>query len=225
MLNYPIAREVLEPLVPAGTGLDTYQGVAYVSLVGFLFTRTRLLGAPVPFHQSFEEVNLRFYVRRFSGEDWRRGVVFVKEIVPRAMVALVARAVYNENYVALPMRHSIGQGSGGAVTHVEYAWEFNGVWNRLAGAVAAPMRETAPGSLEEFIAEHYWGYAKQKDGGSMEYQVEHPRWTVAPVSDPAFEGDVTTLYAPAFGDALRQRPASAFLAAGSPVKVFRGERI
>lgn len=225
MLNFPVAREVLEPLVPAGTALDTYQGTAYVSLVGFLFTRARLLGVPVPFHQVFEEVNLRFYVRRFSGEDWRRGVVFVKEIVPRTAVALVARVVYNENYVALPMRHSIRPGPDGTIANVEYAWELDGTWNRLAGSVAAPMRETAPGSLEEFIAEHYWGYAAQKDGGSLEYQVEHPRWKVAPVGDATFEGDVSRLYAPEFREALNQPPASAFLAGGSAVNVFHGRRI
>ena len=225
MLNYPVEREVLEPLVPAGTTLDTYKGKAYVSLVAFLFLKTRLLGLPVPFHQDFEEVNLRLYVRRFSGDDWRRGVVFVKEIVPKPAIAFIARAVYNENYVALPMRHSVQQDDDGAVSQLEYSWEHNDRWNSLRGSVTGPMCETSPASLEEFITEHYWGYAAQKDGGCVEYQVEHPRWKVAPVSEAQFDGDIAGLYDPAFAPALGQAPSSAFLAEGSPVTVFKGVRI
>ena len=225
MLNYPVEREVLEPLVPAGTTLDTYKGKAYVSLVAFLFLKTRLLGVPVPFHQDFEEVNLRFYVRRFSGDDWRRGVVFIKEIVPKPAIAFIARAVYNENYVALPMRHSVQQGDDGLVSQLEYSWKLNDRWNNLRGSVAGPMRETTPASLEEFITEHYWGYAAQKDGGCVEYRVEHPRWKVAPISEATFDGDIAGLYDPAFAPALGQAPSSAFLAEGSPVTVFKGVRI
>lgn len=225
MLNFPVEREVLEPLVPAGTTLDTYKGKAYVSMVGFLFLKTRLLGVPVPFHQDFEEVNLRFYVRRFSGDDWRRGVVFVKEIVPKPAIALVARVVYNENYVALPMSHAIDRQSDGSVARAEFSWELDGRPNRLAGDIAGPMADTAPASLEEFITEHYWGYAAQRDGGCVEYQVEHPRWKVAPVGEAMFECDVVKLYGPQFAPALTQPPASAFLAEGSEVTVFKGVRL
>lgn len=225
MLNFPVEREVLEPLVPAGTTLDTYKGKAYVSIVGFLFLKTRLLGVPVPFHQDFEEVNLRFYVRRFSGDDWRRGVVFVKEIVPKPAIALVARVVYNENYVALPMSHAINRQSDGTEARAEFSWELDGRSNRMAGEMAGPMADTAPASLEEFITEHYWGYAAQKDGGCVEYQVEHPRWKVAPVRNAVFECDVEKIYGPQFVAGLSQPPASTFLAEGSPVTVFKGERI
>ncbi|HMJ66854.1 MAG TPA: DUF2071 domain-containing protein, partial [Candidatus Binatia bacterium] len=103
ILNFEIAREILEPFVPPGTVLDTYKGKAYVSVVGFLFQDTRLKGVPIPFHRNFEEVNLRFYIRHFSGEDWRRGVVFIKEIVSSVAIAATARIVYNENYVVMEM--------------------------------------------------------------------------------------------------------------------------
>src|SRR5262245_60741200 len=110
MLNYEIDPAALRARVPAGTELDSWNGKTFVSLVGFRVLRTRVLGVPVLFHRSsigkgisrtswgsFEEVNLRFYVRRRAPEGWRRGVVFVKEIVPKAAVAAVARWVYNEN--------------------------------------------------------------------------------------------------------------------------------
>ena len=98
LLNYPCRREWLEPLVPAGTELDAWHGETLVSLVGFLFTDTRLLGVPVPFHRTFEEVNLRFYVRR-PGPDgvMRRAVVFISELVPRFDMSLAAS--WNPSYV------------------------------------------------------------------------------------------------------------------------------
>ena len=225
MLNYAVEREVLEPLVPAGTTLDTYKGRAYVSLVAFQFLKTRVLGVPVPFHQDFEEVNLRFYVRRFSGEDWRRGVVFIKEIVPKPAVAFVARTVYNENYISLPMRSTVSTSPDGAVCDAEYSWKFDGRWTAVRASASGAMREAGPASLEEFITEHYWGYAAQPDGGCMEYAVEHPRWKVAPVAEARLTGDVAGLYAAPFAAALSQPPASAFLADGSAVTVFKGVKV
>src|SRR6185503_10439864 len=96
MLNYEVDPSVLHPLVPRGTELDTWHGRTYASVVGFLFLDTRVLGLAIPFHRDFEEVNLRFYVRRREAEAWRRGVVFIKEIVPRWAIATVARVAYNE---------------------------------------------------------------------------------------------------------------------------------
>jgi len=225
MLNYAVDPKILEPLVPSGTTLDTYKGQAYVSIVTFLFLKTRLLGVPVPFHQDFEEVNLRFYVRRFSGEDWRRGVVFIKEIVPKPAIALVARTVYNENYISLPMRHTLENRTDGALGAVDYGWKFQGRWNSARARTTGDFKEAAPGSQEEFITEHYWGYAAQKDGGCVEYQVEHPRWRVSAVSDVALDCDAGSLYGEAFAPILGSAPSSAFIADGSAVTVFKGVRI
>jgi len=226
MLNYPIEREVLQSFVPAGTAVDTYKGIAYVSVVGLCFLNTRVFGMAVPGHRNFEEVNLRFYVRRLAGDDWRRGVVFIKEIVPRRAIAAVARAVYNERYVALPMRHAVAMRDESAVASVEYGWEINGAWNQLrASSKAAVSAEPLPGSLEEFITEHYWGYVRQRDGSTVEYRVEHPRWQVTPADTTELSGDLSELYGEAFVNCLRRPPASAFIANGSAVTVFRGRAI
>src|SRR5882724_2631942 len=125
MLNYPVDAAILKPHVPPGTELDSFDGAFYISMVGFLFHRARVLGAAIPGHQDFEEVNLRFYVRRHAADGWRRGVVFLKEIVPRYAIAAIARGLYNENYVSLPMRH---QSDG---NRVEYSWRHGGSWNRM----------------------------------------------------------------------------------------------
>jgi uncharacterized protein YqjF (DUF2071 family) len=118
MLNYAVDPSLLERLVPSGTELDTFDGVTYLSLVGFEFNRTHMFGFAMPFHQAFEEVNLRFYVRRRS----RRGVVFVREFVPKHTVASTARIAFNENYLCVPMSHRIETSEEGIV-RVEYAWE------------------------------------------------------------------------------------------------------
>ena len=224
LLNYCCRREWLEPLVPSGTELDTWQGETLVSLVGFLFTDTRLLGVPVPFHRTFEEVNLRFYVRR-PGPDgvMRRAVVFIRELVPRVAIAWTARAIYNEPYLAVPMSHDIALDPvhGG---HVRYGWRHRDVPFALAATATGTAAELAPGSEAEFITEHYWGYTRQRDGGTLEYEVVHPPWRVWSAETHAFSGDATALYGAHFAALLRTPPRSAFVAVGSEVEVHVGAR-
>src|SRR3954462_11232337 len=182
MLNFAVDPACLEPLVPAETALDTYRGRPYVSLVGFSFLKTKVMGIPMLFHQQFEEVNLRFYVRRFDGQGWRRGVVFIKEIVPAFIISSTARFFYNENYVSCPMRHRIDLNAAGE-NSIQYSWQLNGRWNRIAASTRATPQPVIPGSLEEFITDHEWGYTRQRDGSSLEYRVAHPGWEVALASE------------------------------------------
>jgi len=219
MMNYEVDPEILQSRVPAGTELDLWNGHCYASIVGFLFQKTKVLGLPIPFHVNFEEVNLRFYVRRKSEGDWRRGVVFIKEIVPRWAIAAVARVLYNENYVSLAMKHTIQKDS------VEYMWRAKERWNSLKLQAPGAVRSMAGGSHEEFIAEHYWGYTAQKDGGTMEYRVEHPPWRVRDGSDPKLDSDVAELYGSEWESILRAKPVSAFVAEGSPIAVYQGHRL
>jgi len=225
MLNYEVAPAVLRGRVPRGTELDDWHGRTYVSVVGFLFLGTRVLGLPIPFHRDFEEVNLRFYVRRKAEDGWRRGVVFVKEIVPRAAIAFVARARYNENYVALPMGHAIEAAPSDGIASVSYRWTLAGRTNTLSLTPEGEPRSLLAGSEEEFIAEHYWGYTAQRDGGTCEYQVAHPPWRVAVARQATLDCDVARVYGDGFVEALRGRPTSAFLAEGSAVIVSRGVRL
>jgi hypothetical protein len=222
MLNFAVDSKILEPLVPAGTELDFHEGATFVSIVGFLFLQTRVLGLPIPLHRNFEEVNLRFYVRRRTAEGWRRGVTFVRELVPRRAIALVARVFYDEPYLATPMRHSIAHRA--EELSVEYQWWRLGRWETLAMTVAGAGRVPAAGSHEEFITEHYWGYTKRA-AGTSEYGVEHEQWRLQPATQWRFEADVRSLYGPQFVDTLQAAPVSAFIAEGSPVIVRRGGRL
>ncbi len=216
MLNYIVDEQLLQPLVPAGTELDFFNGRAYVSLVGFRFLNTKVLGLSIPFHRDFDEVNLRFYVKRISGSELRRGVVFIREVVPRRAIAAIARGLYNEKYIALPMRHHI------APDHVSYGW---GDDNKLELTPSGDPSLAADGSEEQFVTEHYWGYTIQRDGSSMEYKVAHVPWRLWQAASARFEGDGTALYGSDFARVLARPPDSAFLAEGSAVQVMRGVRI
>jgi uncharacterized protein len=221
MLNYAVDAALLERFVPSGTELDVFEGKTYLSLVGFEFNRSRIFGFTMPFHQAFEEVNLRFYVRRSS----RRGVVFIQELVPRYAVAAVARFVFKENYSCVPMAHRIETHAEVDAVEAEYAWG-SGPGRCLMrieteGACFLPP----DGSASQFITEHYWGYAAQPGGGCLEYEVQHPRWRVRKAKRISFSGNTVGLYGAQIARALMRNPDSAFLAEGSPVTVFKGARI
>jgi uncharacterized protein YqjF (DUF2071 family) len=224
MLNYEVEPSLLSRYVPPGTVLDSFQGRTYLSLVGFRFCHTKLLGCfPVPFHANFDDVNLRFYVRRKEGCDDRRGVVFIAEVVPMRAIAATARIVYGENYKHLPMRHRIE--TEGVSRTAEYQWQLAHQWCGLSAETVGPPAYPQERSLEEFITEHYWGYASQRSGGCVEYHVSHAPWQVWATAKAGFEGDARALYGDDLANVLRRPPDCAFVADGSPVIVFRGNRV
>lgn len=226
MLNYEIDPRVLAALVPAGTELDLWEGRALVSAVGFRFLDTRLFGMPIPFHRHFDEVNLRFYVRRrLPSGSMRRGVVFVRELVPRLAIAVLARLIYNEPYRALVMRSEAPATPVDSPGRLTYAWRLGGTWQHLAATARGTPAMAAPSSEAAFITEHHWGYTRQRDGGTIEYEVAHRPWRLWAAEDPELAADVTRLYGRAFAPALSAAPGSALVAEGSPVTVFAPRRL
>jgi uncharacterized protein YqjF (DUF2071 family) len=225
MITFEAPAALLEPLVPAGTELDRDRGRVCVSLVGFRFLDTRVLGWRVPGHADFDEINLRFYVRREVDGEVRRAVTFVREIVPRRAIAALARAAYNEPYVALPMHSEITNRDADASTRAVYGWRSRGIDHRFELQARGAPALAAPGSHESFIAEHYWGYTRQRDGGTLEYRVVHAPWYLRTAAAVQVSGDLAAFYGPAFGEVLAATPVSAYLADGSPVTVSRPVRI
>ena len=224
MLNYEIDPGLVAPDVPLGTELDSFDGKVYLSVVGFRFLRTKLFGfVPLPFHTNFHEVNLRFYVRRREGTEVRRGVVFIREIVPRSAVAQLARLAYGENYVRFPMRHAVH--TNGADIQAAYQWRVERGWCGLRAEASGAPAYATEASVEQFITEHYWGYSAQHNGGCVEYHVSHVPWRVWRSTTAGFEGDSESLYGAEVGRVLHRPPDSAFIADGSPVRVFRGRRV
>ncbi len=228
MLTWEVPPAVLQPLVPAGTVLDLWEGRALASVVGFRFLRTRVLGVPVPWHRDFDEVNLRFYVRREMPDGRvRRGVTFVRELVPRAAIAWVARLAYHEPYLAVPMRSTTPRDAVAPPERVAYEWRTarGARWQRVAATAVGAPHVPPPEAEASFVTEHYWGYTRQRDGGTVEYEVAHPRWRVWAAEAPELSADVAALYGPAFVAALAGPPLSAFVADGSPIVVYRPRRL
>jgi uncharacterized protein len=223
VLNYEIAPDVLAPHVPPGTELDFDAGSCYVSVVAFRFERTRLFGMAVPFHTTFPEINLRFYVRREMPDGPRRGVVFLRELVNRRAVAAIANWAYNENYRAAPIRARLALEAGQIApgSRVAYEWRWAKRTHRIAARRSGTWRALDSASHEAFIAEHYFGYGVARDGRTIEYRVAHPSWRVADVSDVDVDIDPLPLYGPHLAAVFEAGPHSAFLLDGSPVTVFR----
>lgn len=223
LVNYAVEPDILKPFLPCGTELDTFNGNYYISLVGFLFANTKVLGLPIPFHRTFEEVNLRFYVRYNENKTWKRGVVFIKEIVPRRAIMLVANTLYGENYATHPMKHSWKLDNKGF--DVRYEWKVAGEWNYLQATAEKTASPLVEGSEAEFITEHYWGYTFINQACAGAYKVEHPRWDIHRVNSYDVKCNTEALYGASFSEALQQKPRSVFLANGSAVRVFKGTKI
>jgi uncharacterized protein len=222
MANYIVDPSVLKPFIPVHTELDFWNSRCYVSLVGFMFLNTKRKGIAVPFHTNFPEVNLRFYVRYKDGSEWKRGVVFIKEIVPQPALTFIANAIYNENYETLRMKNSIDY--AGNELQVKYQWK-KGRWHSLGVHSNNAPVEIRSGSEEEFITEHFWGYTKLNPAATSEYQVEHPRWLTYPVIKHEIDVDFGSVYGDRFDFLRTQSPASVFLAEGSEIVVRAGRRL
>jgi uncharacterized protein len=222
MANYSIEKEILRKYLPNKTEIDVWNDVCYVSLVGFMFNDTKVKGLKIPFHSNFQEVNLRFYVRYNDDGEWKRGVVFIKEIVPKPALTFVANALYKENYETMPMRYSWTT-SDNSLT-VEYQWRKER-WNSLKIIADNKATLVNENSEEEFITEHYWGYTKISNETTSEYGVEHPRWEVYRMREYLIDVDFENIYGQDFSFLTAQKPRSIFLAEGSVIKVKEGRLI
>lgn len=217
MANYAVNPDLLAPYLPKGVELDFYNNKTYVSLVGFMFKKTRLFNIPIPFLGTFEEINLRFYVKRAIGNSVKRGVVFINETVPYKPVAWLANKLYKEHYIAIPTKNEID-----ITTHsknIKYQWKINKEWNHIAVNAAKENDTMLPGSVEEFIFEHYYGYTKINEQHSQEYKVNHPRWQVNKVLDHSIHCDFKSMYGNEFSFLSNHQPDSVIIAEGSPVTV------
>lgn len=219
--NYLIDSKVLTKYLPKGTELDLWNGNCYVSLVGFMFVNTKLLGIKIPFHTNFEEVNLRFYVQRLENKQWKRGVVFIKEIVPKSALTFVANTIYNENYETMPMRHHWDLSNNKTI--VEYQWKKE-KWHSIKVEAGSERINLEPNSEIEFITEHYWGYAKVNNNKTNEYEVTHPKWQAYQVNSYEIIVDFKEVYGEEFAFLNSAKPDSVMLAEGSEITV-EGKKI
>lgn len=215
IINYEINPDLLLKYLPEGTVLDFYKDKCYISVVGFMFLNTKLLGFPIPFHRNFEEVNLRFYVKKYENKEWKRGVVFIKEIVPKPALSFVANSVYKENYHTMPMKNRIHHKEEELL--IQYSWKDKN-WHSIQITAENKMKPMEADSEFEFITEHYYGFTK-KGNRTSEYKVCHPKWECYQVKDYQLEIDFHKIYGKDFEYLTHQEPISVMLAEGSEIEV------
>ena len=212
LINYEVDPNILKPYIPKGTQLDSFNGKYYVSIVGFMFKDTKVLGLKLPYHINFEEVNLRFYVKHND----KRGVVFIKEIVPKSLITLVANSIYHEHYQTNKMKHSWSEN----VNHKEfqYQWKLNQQWQSISVKTEKQTSNIKDNSEEQFITEHYFGYTKHKNK-TFEYEVTHPTWKQLKVIDFDININFEANYGEHFKILQTLKPTSVILAKGSKITV------
>ena len=211
-INYEIDPKILEPFVPKGTVLDLFNGKCYVSVVGFKFMDVKVLGIKLPGHINFPEVNLRFYVKH----NGRRGTVFIKEIVPKPLITIVANTIYHEHYQTSKMSYEWTQDE--QHNHFEYRWKLKNGWQSIKASTVKEPSVIQENSKEEFITEHYFGYTKYKNK-TFQYEVVHPSWQQLKVVDCQVDLDFKTNYGKHFAFLNGALPSSIILAKGSSVQV------
>lgn len=223
LFNYEVEREILEKYVPTGTEIDLWNNKCYVSLVGFMFKNTKVLGLKIPFHINFEEINLRFYVKRFENSEWKRGVVFIKEIVPKRALTFLANTIYKEHYQTNKMKHAVTENNFSR--KFTYQWKQNNQWNTIQLETKLKQSAIELNSEAEFITEHYFGYTKCDKNTTFEYEVKHPRWEQFEIIKYKIDVDFETNYGKDFSFLIETKPVSVFLAKGSKITVENKRKI
>jgi uncharacterized protein YqjF (DUF2071 family) len=219
LVTYPVPDEFLLPHLPPGLDLDRREGSAFVSLVAFDFSRTRVLGVAWPGYRRFPEVNLRFYVRRGS----ERGVVFIRELVPLRLVAWLAHALYNEPYAVLPMTSRVSETD--RMIAVEHRLTADGRTCSIEANGDKPGGVPGPPSTTHFFKELRWGFGRTRQGETLQYEVRHDCWQAYPVRDYRVDLDWAALFGPRWAVLQKATPSSVILAAGSGVKLYPYGRI
>ena len=214
LVTYQVDDEILSPRLPPGFRLDKLDGHAFVSLVAFDFLQTRVKGIAWPWHVNFPEINLRFYV---VAPDGRRGVMFIRELVPRPAIAWIAKAIYNEPYAATWMRSAVEKTP--ERIEVVHNWRWRGEDHRLRVTSRIQSRMPEQGSVEHFFKEHQWGFGVTHRGATLAYEVRHPHWEVHDVLDYDVQSNLGQLYGDEFAQLQHATPFSVVHAVGSAVEV------
>jgi uncharacterized protein len=214
VISYVVDPKRLQADLPPGCVPDLRDGCAFVSLVAFDFLSTRVMGISWPWHRNFPEINLRFYVRHGD----RRGVCFVREFVPKRLIATIARLLYNEPYLSARMT-SLTRETPDTI-EVKHDLTLAGLTNRICVIGNKPALRPDPDSVEHFFKEHSWGFGTGRRGRLISYRVDHPTWDIWPVRSFDIEWNWKDVYGPDWAFIADAKPYSVVLACGSDVRVF-----
>jgi uncharacterized protein YqjF (DUF2071 family) len=162
-MHWEYEAGLIQSRLPSGLTVDSFEGKAYLGVVGFRMRSIRPVGLPsLPWLSFFNELNVRTYVRSASGEP---GVWFFSLDCDRAPAVWIARMGFG-----LPYEHariSFGPGLAMSCSRSKQSQSARYEW----GASSRPSVAT-PGSLEFHLAERY-SFFSLKDGSLFRGQVHH----------------------------------------------------
>ncbi|HVS09451.1 MAG TPA: DUF2071 domain-containing protein [Planctomycetota bacterium] len=172
--HWPLAPAAIQPLLPSGLVVETFDGAAWLGIVPFrVELRVRWL-PPLPGASAFPELNLRTYVR--AGD--RPGVWFFSLDAGSALAVAAARAFY-----ALPYHRArmACERDGEAVAYSSERTHrgsppasFAGRYGPQGAAFTAE-----PGSLEHWLTERYCLYAA-RGSRLLRAEIDHASWPLQP---------------------------------------------
>jgi hypothetical protein len=226
-LNFQIDPKILEPFVPRGVELDFYEGETYVSLVALVLRRVRVWGIPIHVVGGFGEFNLRYYVRRKSGEQLSSGACFLKDYVSSSTAAWILGSAFKASFNRIKMvyeNEGFGSKDPQVVPRVDYRWKVGDHWNRIRVVARKRIERKGPGTKVGFILEHSSKFSS-RGGCTYEYKVQQPSWTIWDAAQATFTCDVKKLFGAEFEKPLSRRPVSVFVAGGSDVTIFSSNKI
>ena len=226
MVNYEVDQDWVQQFVPSGCELALFGGRAFVSVVLFRFHKTKFLGIPMPFFRDFPEINLRIYVNRTENGVTKRGVVFIKELIPHKLPAFVANKLFKENFFVTPMKAEYGE------KRISYEW---GAGNVVKGEKVGELLDWQKGTEEEFIGNNFWAFkdlglgagrkGKEDRRRTCEFKITHKPWKMQRLANLELNIDFQTLYGKGWAAHINPAPTSTFYVDGSGVGVSLPNKI
>jgi hypothetical protein len=213
-MTYAVSPELLLPHVPAGVTLDCIDGKAFVGLVPFSFENVTMNRLRIPFHQSFPEINLRFYVKHRLG----RGVVFLRECAPKRAVVWLARKKYNEPYCCKKMKEKVRMFTDGTFSVAHSLWS-NGIKNTVEVTARTTPVFPDKNSSAHYFKELELGFGIAHNKQTMLYRIHHPEWEVFPVVSYALNMNFGAVFGEKWAFLSAEKPLDVSLVKGSAVTV------
>lgn len=167
-IHWPVAIERIRPLVPPRLTIDSYEGLAYVTIIPFWLTGFRETYLPaIPGLSDFLEINCRTYVR--LGEE--RGIWFFSLDASMTLAVLGARLFYSLPYHPADMSMETIDGWTHYRSQRTDSEDGSGYF-RAAYRPGAPLPYD-PGSLEFFLTERYVLYSSPGGNDLIRARVHH----------------------------------------------------
>lgn len=198
-MHWPLPMAVLEPLLPNGAKVDTFNGEAWVGIVPFFMTDVHPAFLPsVPGLSAFTELNVRTYVT-VRGVP---GVWFFSLEAANPVAVRLARAGFYLPYFDARMRGVVS----GQTVSFRSTRTHHGAALATFGASYRPLPGTLEGSADliHFLTERYCLFSARPGGRLYRVDVRHSVWLLgrAEVSFDVPPGEMTH----SLGLTLPERP-------------------